>query len=185
MIKTMVWSKIAFFLLLQAQAYAADAVAEVLLKALLDEKRGYCIDALGSQTKADISRPLQAHSCYSYQGRVAVDQGFEAIKLKAGAFRLTYFNVCMSGSPREGGILTLAPCSDDPAMKFVWLPSGEIRPRDASYLCITVADGSGMPGNGGSPVHLKRNLSLEKCDTSRAAYQTWRYRASFDKISPE
>jgi hypothetical protein len=181
--KIFILTIVAFTLALHTAAYAADTSVEVLLKAPLDEPRGYCIDAVGPQARADISRPLQAHSCYSYQGRVAVDQGFELVRLQAGAFKLIFFNVCMSATPREGSPLMLAPCTDDPAQKFVWLPSGAINPRDAPSLCLTVAEGSGVPGNGGSPVHLKRKLSLEKCDASRSAYQTWRYRAAFDRVA--
>jgi hypothetical protein len=100
--------------------------------------------------------------------------------LQAGVFKLIYFNVCMTTAPREGGVLSLAPCSDDPAQKFAWLPSGAISPRGAPNLCLTVAQGAGTPGNGGSPTHLRRKLSLESCDPSRATYQAWRNRAAFD-----
>ena len=185
MIKVMIWIKTTIIILMHAQAYAADTSVEVLLKMPLDEKRGYCIDVVGSQARADVSRPLQAHSCYSYEGRVAVDQGFDVVQLQADAFRLIHFDLCMSGELREGGLLTLAACSDHPAKKFMWLPSGAISPRNAPNLCVTAADGLGMPGNGGSPVHLRRKLSLEKCDKSRAAYQTWRYRATFERVASE
>eukprot|EP01037_Dinobryon_pediforme_P010959 gene10959-11041_t len=167
-------------LLLQASAYAADPALEVVLKAPLDEAQGYCIDVVGSQARANISRPLQAHSCYSYQGRVAVDQGFDGAGLQAGSFRLVYFNVCMTAVPREGGLLGLAACSDDLGQSFAWSPSGAISPRGAAELCVTVTEGSGTPGNGGSPIHLRRRLSLERCDASRTVYQSWRARAVFD-----
>ena len=41
---------------------------EVYLLNTLNDSRGYCIDMMGYKTNGDINRPLQAHSCYSYQG---------------------------------------------------------------------------------------------------------------------
>jgi hypothetical protein len=150
----------ALILHVHASAYAKESTVEVLLKAPLDEARFYCIDVVGSQARADISRRLQAHSCYSYHGKIAVDQGFDAAGLQTGIFKLVTFNVCMTTAPREGGALSLAPCSDDLAQKFGWSPSGAISPRGAPNLCLTVAEGAGTPGNGGSPTHLRRKLSL-------------------------
>ena len=41
----------------------------------MDDPRGYCIDIRGHKSKAKINNGLQAHTCYSYQGEIAVDQG--------------------------------------------------------------------------------------------------------------
>ena len=55
---------------------------EVKLLNNLDDKRGFCIDIKGHKFRAKISRGVQAHTCYSYQGEIAVDQGLDANKLK-------------------------------------------------------------------------------------------------------
>jgi hypothetical protein len=47
----------------------------------LDDNRGFCIDIRGHKSKAKVNRGLQAHTCYSYQGEVAVDQGFDSSKV--------------------------------------------------------------------------------------------------------
>ena len=38
--------------------------------------------ALDYESRAKIERGLQAHTCYSYQGEIAIDQGLDANKLK-------------------------------------------------------------------------------------------------------
>jgi hypothetical protein len=58
--------------------------------------RGFCLDVVGWKQRADPGRGLHAHSCYSYQGQIAVDQGFDAALVRAGTFRLTGFEVCMT-----------------------------------------------------------------------------------------
>ena len=64
-----------------------DAV-EVYLLNQLDDYRGYCIDIKGYKSKAKISKGLQAHTCYSYQGKIAIDQGFDALKLIKNKFTI-------------------------------------------------------------------------------------------------
>jgi len=55
--------------------------AEVYLLNNLNDTRGFCIDMTGYKTNADVNKALQAHSCYSYQGSVSVDQGFDVSKI--------------------------------------------------------------------------------------------------------
>ena len=61
----------------------------------LNDTRGFCIDMTGYKTNADVNKALQTHSCYSYQGSVSVDQGFDVSKISNGEFSLPFFNVCM------------------------------------------------------------------------------------------
>ena len=56
-------------------------LAEIFLLNNLDENRGYCLDIKGYKTNADPTRGLQAHTCYSYQGSIAVDQGLSLIHI--------------------------------------------------------------------------------------------------------
>jgi len=64
----------------------------------IDEQRGYCIDIRGHKSEAKVNRGLQAHTCYSYQGEIAVDQGFDPVKLLRNEFFFPAFNVCMEAS---------------------------------------------------------------------------------------
>jgi hypothetical protein len=61
---------------------------EVYLLNQLDDYRGYCIDIKGYKSKARENKGLQAHTCYSYQGKIAVDQGFDELKLTKNQFFL-------------------------------------------------------------------------------------------------
>jgi hypothetical protein len=156
----------------------ADALVEVVLAAPLDEPRGYCLDIVGHQKKARPEGGLQAHSCYSYQGRLGVDQAFDAARLAAGEFRLPAFAVCVAASALQpGASLALSPCDGSDRQRFSLPSGGHIVPEAAAHLCLTVADGVGRPGGGGKPVHLLRQLTLERCDAARAAHQAWRLRA--------
>ena len=64
----------------------------------IDEPRGYCIDIRGHKSKAKVNRGLQAHTCYSFQGGIAVDQGFDPVKLMRNEFFFPAFNVCMEAA---------------------------------------------------------------------------------------
>ena len=55
----------------------------------------------GYKTSADVNKALQTHSCYSYQGSVSVDQGFDVSKISNGEFNLPFFNVCMEAESAE------------------------------------------------------------------------------------
>ena len=81
-------------LLLITPSQAVDNV-EVYLLNQLDDSRGFCIDVRGHKFKAQINKGLQAHTCYSYQGKISPDQGFNTRKLTKNQFILTSFNVCM------------------------------------------------------------------------------------------
>ena len=64
----------------------------------LDDPRGFCIDIKGHKLKAQINKGLQAHTCYSYQGEISPDQGFNSLKLTKSKFILPSFNICMEAS---------------------------------------------------------------------------------------
>ena len=56
-------------------------LVEIKLLDNLDDKRGFCIDIKGHKFKAKIKRGIQVHTCYSYQGKISVDQGLDAKNL--------------------------------------------------------------------------------------------------------
>ena len=140
----------------------------------LDEPRGYCIDIKGHKSKAKVDRGLQAHTCYSYQGNIAVDQGFDYVKLSRNEFYLPAFNVCMeAASFTSSSKLGLGDCKNENLQKFEWDEKDRIRLTDSHDLCITIAHGQSRNGGGGSPVHKIKNLSLEICSDQLEPYQIW------------
>jgi hypothetical protein len=152
-----------------------------VLLAALDEPRGYCIDILGYKDKAQPARGLQTHSCYSYQGALAVDQAFDREKINTGVFHMPGFDVCMTAPvAAAGGRLMLAACDGRAAQRFEHLGSGEIVMQAARELCVSAGGEAGRPGGGGVPPHLIRALTLERCDAARAPLQRWRTRSQAD-----
>lgn len=154
---------------------------EILLADKLEEPRGFCLDVVGPQQRATPSSGLQAHTCYSYQGRIAVDQGFDSERLKSGGFYLPHFNVCMAitGAGSEASVM-LASCNDSEKQRFDLDAAGRIVPHAESSLCLTVSAGPSVPGGGGKPPHLIRRLSLQLCDPTLEKYQKWRIREKAD-----
>lgn len=151
--------------------------SEVYLLNNLNDSRGFCIDMTGFKTNADVDKPLQAHSCYSYQGSVSVDQGFDVSKINNGEFNLPFFNVCMEVEKAESSSgLILRGCDKNPKQEFVIEDGGKIKPVNDLSLCLTASDDY-REGGGGSPVHIIRELSLLACDASFSARQSWGLRS--------
>ncbi|MDA0801865.1 MAG: hypothetical protein O2883_08355 [Proteobacteria bacterium] len=76
----------AIFLTLLSQTAWGVNLAEIQLMNKLDDQRGYCIDIRGHKERAKVQRGLQAHTCYSYQGQIGVDQAFDASLVATGKF---------------------------------------------------------------------------------------------------
>jgi hypothetical protein len=155
----------------------ADDSVEIYLLNQLDDSRGFCIDIKGHKLKAQINKGLQAHTCYSYQGKVSPDQGFNSRKLTKNQFILTSFNVCMEASSlTPSANLRLRKCDRNKLQNFEWSNENNIHLIVNRKLCLTVDQGQSKKGGGGSPVHLMRKLSLELCTESLNPYQTWSIR---------
>ena len=149
-------------------------IVEIYSLNQMDDDRGFCIDIRGYKSKAKVNRGLQAHTCYSYQGEVAVDQGFDPSKLMENQFHLPAFNVCMeAASVTASASLQLTKCRDGQLQRFEWGKEGKIYLVDDKSLCLTVAQGESRKGGGGSPVHLIRNLSMETCSDTFKPFQRW------------
>jgi hypothetical protein len=67
-----------FHLLFLIPNIVLGGIVEIYSLNQMDDNRGFCIDIRGHKSKAKVNRGLQAHTCYSYQGEVAVDQGFDS-----------------------------------------------------------------------------------------------------------
>ena len=164
------------FVLFNAQANAA--MVEIYSLDPMDDKRGFCIDIKGHKSKAKIDSGLQAHTCYSYQGSIAVDQGFDSIKMDKGQFYLPAFDVCMEATSNTTQVpLLLRKCQDKKLQKFKWGNNGRIYLVSNEKLCLTLAQGKSRQGGGGSPKHLIRNLLLEFGDDTKILSQMWGVRS--------
>ena len=165
---------ILFISFLSSPSWSKSEVDLVEIKLLnnLDDKRGFCIDIKGHKFRAKISRGIQAHTCYSYQGEIAVDQGLDANKLKQKQLFFPYFDVCVHPTSSKNPLnLNLLKC--DNTEEFVFSEDNTIRLKNNTNLCLTVAEGYSRKGGGGSPVHLIRNLSMQTCNQQNSVYKTW------------
>ena len=164
------------FVLFNSKANAA--IVEIYSLDLMDDRRGFCIDIRGYKSKAKIDSRLQAHTCYSYQGSIAVDQGFDSLKMDKGQFYLPAFDVCLEATSNTAqASLLLRKCQDKKLQKFKWGNNGRIYLISNEELCLTLAQGKSRQGGGGSPKHLIRNLLLELCDNTEIASQMWGLRS--------
>jgi hypothetical protein len=165
----------AIFLTLLSQTALGDNLAEVKLVSKLDDQRGYCIDIRGHKERAKVQRGLQAHTCYSYQGQIGVDQAFDTSLLAIGKFFLPAFDVCMEAeNSSQGSRLILTKCAEQNLQKFDLNAANEIRLVVNNELCLVVKDGKSKEGGGGTPVHLMRRLTLANCATTKDKYKHWR-----------
>ena len=162
-------------LLMITPSQAYDSV-EIYLLNQLDDPRGFCIDIRGHKLKAKTDKGLQVHTCYSYQGEISPDQGFNSLELTKNQFILPSFNVCMEASPlTPSANLRLRKCDRNKLQNFKW-SNNKIHLNSNRKLCLTVDQGQSKKGGGGSPVHLMRNLSLELCSKLLSPYQAWSVR---------
>ena len=160
--------------LLLINSSQADDNVEIYLLNQLDDSRGFCIDIKGHKLNAQINKGLQAHTCYSYQGEISPDQGFNSLKLTKNQFFLPVFNTCMEASSlTPSAELRLRKCNRNKLQNFEWSNKKQIRLISNRKLCLTVDQGQSKKGGGGTPVHLMRNLSLELCSKSLNPYQAW------------
>lgn len=166
--------------LLIGVAGAATPV-EVTLVNKLDEPRGFCFDTLGYQMRARPEEGLQTHTCYAYQGELAVDQAFDADGIANGMFRIIDFDLCMTARGLEAGnSFALEPCQGLNTQHLEHRADGSVVATAAPELCVTAGAGPSRHGGGGDPVHLIRTLTLEPCGASQEMRQRWRLRAAFD-----
>ena len=157
-----------------APSASAAGTSEIALVSILDEPRGYCVDMTGSKQSAQPTRPLQTHTCYDYEGGIAVDQGVTTGGVAKGSLRFPSFGVCVVGTGVGAGSgVTLASCGSSGLKAVTMGKNGQIKPIASSALCLTAGTNT-VPGGGGSPVHLKRTLTWEPCSTGAADRQRWK-----------
>ena len=159
------------------------SIVEIYLLDPLEDSRNFCIDIVGSKENADTQRGLQAHTCYSYQGEISVDQGFNKNRISEYEFFIPSFEVCMTFNSSDND-LALSVCNGSELQKFTFLTNGNIVLNSDPNLCVTVAQNDAREGGGGNPVHLIRDLKIEECQESLSIYQSWGIRSLKTNTNP-
>ena len=145
----------------------------------LNDTRGFCIDMTGYKTNADVNKSLQTHSCYSYQGSVSVDQGFDVSKISNGEFNLPFFNVCMEADSAESSSgLILRECDNNPKQQFVFEDDGKIKPVNDLSLCLTASANYDWYVGGYKPIYIVRDLFMSACSPAFSERQRWGFRSA-------
>lgn len=153
----------------------AGELIEIQLMHKLDDLRGFCIDIRGHKERAKVKKGLQAHTCYSYQGQISVDQAFDAKLVSQGEFNLPFFGVCMEAEDViEGSHLNLNTCTDISTQKFRFTSNNQNKLISNDELCVAIDGTNSKQGGGGTPPHLLRALFLKNCEKSGTKYTTWR-----------
>lgn len=162
---------------------ASAAKVEVYLQDKLDGNLNhYCIDMMGFQERADITANLQTHTCYSYQGQLAVDQTMDTADIEKGMFKVQSFDVCMTLNDTVGGAtVSVAKCEDNPTQQFELAENGQIIPASAPTMCLTAGPSSWAGGRNGDSPHQIRTLNLQPCSDEALAYQRWATRETMAK----
>lgn len=168
------------------QTASAVTLAELKLKAPLEEHRGWCVDLFGHLTGGIPAGGFQGHNCFLYDAEQPTeDQGFDSeMFLENGVIRLVHFDICMTlHEPNAGSFVASEPCTGEDIQKFDVKDTGEIVSVAAPDLCLTVGTRI-VTGGGGSPIHLIRQLSFENCDSSIAERQQWELRYTYEESVP-
>lgn len=175
-----VFSKTAGLYCLCVAGVAHAENVEIFLTDMLDNTQaGYCLDIARDQGwAANPADGLQGHTCYSPQGRLGVDQTFEATQFADGLLHMPKFDVCAQvGAPAAGAKLDLEACDGSPEQTFVFSGEGTITPASAPDLCLTLAEAT---RSGRSDANQIKALTLEPCSDEAAAYQTWGARVGLE-----
>ena len=155
------------------QVTIESETVEVYLLSTLNDSRGYCLDIVGYKNSADVNKGIQVHSCYSSQGEISVDQGFDKARIALNEFFIPHFKVCLVANKiEESATVELNNCDNSENQKFILQNDGKIQPNVDLSLCLTVSENY-REGGGGNPVHLIRTLSLEICNSNFSSRQTW------------
>jgi acetyl esterase/lipase len=140
----------------------------------LDDARGYCLDIRGEGATLQLDNPLQAHTC-KYGGPLD-DQRFE--RTATGAIRAPMYDRCLAvASLAAGAGLLMRPCASAPTQQWsmAW---GRLSPASRPDLCISLSVEKGAPAGTPariSPVYHRRDVTLDRCDDSKEATQSFRW----------
>jgi hypothetical protein len=172
---------VAAFALFAAQL-SAETPVEVKLIAAIEEDRGWCLDLRGGQNNGAPIGGLHGHTCYAYNGRGPTpDQAFVMENItEKNEFRMVEFNdKCMTlYEPREGSFISMETCDGRAAQAMTMHDDGRISPDLMPELCLTMSS-IVLPGGGGRPLHIMRDVSFEACDDENSELQRWELRTEW------
>ena len=116
-------------------SYSSELV-EIYLLDNLDDERVFSLDIKGHKSRAKIERGIQAHTCYSYQGQISVDQCFKKQSIINSNFYIPGFSVCMKvKSVHFENEVILGKCDNMNLDSFIFSENNEIHLiKDKSYL---------------------------------------------------
>ena len=137
----------------------------------LDEPEYYCVDVPGAGRGVRLQSALQAHTCKPIA--TAADELFTMDHPNEGQIYMEAYDLCVEAEGASmGSSLRLQSCSDSPLQLFA-LDNHLIRLGGGAQdeLCLAVATGSGVPTGG--PSHLRRELTLEGCETIEPTLTRW------------
>lgn len=159
-------TRIALLIVALAQS-ALGAEGLVVLIDPLDEPERYCLDVPGFGRRLNLDAPLMAHTCKPG----AADELFTRGHPEDGQLYMKAYKRCVeAASDRSGAQVFVKTCSSEPLQRFSFEPDGRIR-LAGSDVCLTVAAGAGAPTGG--PSHLRRDLTLEACNTADPTRSRW------------
>ena len=169
-------------LVLLALPVSAETPVEVKLIAAFEEDRGYCLDLRGGQTNGQPIGGLHGHTCYTYErGTPSPDQGFVMENIRENnEFRMVEFSdKCMTlYEPQAGSFISIETCDGRDTQKMMLEETGQIIPEMMPELCLTIGDVV-IPGGGGDPLHIMRDVTFESCDSAISDRQLWELRAEW------
>jgi hypothetical protein len=161
----------------------AETPVEVKLIAAIEEDRGWCLDLRGGQNNGVPIGGLHGHTCYASNGNGPTpDQAFvmENVQEK-NEFRMVGFNdKCMTlYEPEKGSFISMETCDGRKAQAIEMNEAGQIIPKMMPGLCVTLGTVV-VPGGGGRPLHLMRDVTFEACDSEINVRQSWELRAEWN-----
>ena len=146
----------------------AQAEGLVELVDPLDEPERYCVDVPGWGNRLNLNAALMAHTCKPG----AADELFTINQPAAGQLYMRAYDRCVvAESDRAGAEVFLKPCDSSALQRFSFESDGRIRLATGS-VCLVVAKGAGEPTGG--PSHLRRDLTLESCESVEASRSRWK-----------
>ena len=165
-----------------AMSVSAETPVEVKLIAPIEEDRGWCLDLRGGQNNGAPIGGLHGHTCYTYNGNGPTpDQAFVMENIhEQNEFRMVEFNdKCMTlYEPNEGSFISMETCDGREAQAMMLNETGQIIPEMTPELCLTIGNVV-LPGGGGRPVHIMRDVTFEACDSNINERQLWELRAEW------
>ena len=163
----------------------AQTPVEVKLIAPIEEARGWCLDLRGGQNNGAPIGGLHGHTCYTYNGNgPTADQAFVMENVQdQNEFRMVAFNdLCMTlYEPKDGSFISIETCDDRNAQNFTMNEAGQITPDMMPELCLTLYSVV-VPGGGGNPLHIMRDVGFDACDNNISERQAWELRAEWNGL---